>query len=92
MMKEDGPPTSNKMTMEMFFFKALPEQICFKISQFIRTILLYIVCKFQANLFRQSFEKKYISMVILFDVGGPHDIIMADDTRREDLKFQFSLK
>ena len=57
MMKEDRPPTSNKMTMEIFFFEALPEQICFRISQFIRTISLYIVCKFQVNLFRQSFEK-----------------------------------
>ena len=77
MMKEDGPPTSNKW----------PE-----FHSFIRTILLYIVCKFQANLFRQSFDKKYISMVILFDVGGLCDVIAADNARREDLKFQFSLK
>ena len=31
-------------------------------------------------------------MVILFDVGGPHDVIVADDARWDDLKFQFSLK
>ena len=71
-----GSPTSSKMTVEMFFFLVLPEWICFRISQFIRTISLYIVCKFQANPFRQSFKKNHISMVILFDVGGP---ITADD-------------
>ena len=70
-MKEDGPPMSNKMTMEMyFFFKALPEQICFKTSQITETILMYIMCKFQVNLFRQSLKKTNISMVILFDVVG----------------------
>ena len=41
-----------------------------------RTILLYIVCKFQEKLFRQSLKENNISMVIFFDVGGP---IMADD-------------
>ena len=91
MMKEDGPPTSNKMTMEMFFFKLCLNGFA---SEFYSLLGPYRckLCKFQANLFWQSFEKKYISMVILFDVGGPHDIIMADSTRREDLKFQFSLK
>ena len=76
-----GPPTSNKMTMEMYFFEALPEQICLKLTHNVQWYGPNKLWNSEANPFRQSFEKKYISMVILFDVGG---LIMADNTSREE--------
>ena len=53
-----------------FFFESLPGQICMIISQLIGVILLCILCKFEANLFRQSFKKIHFNL-ILFDIGNP---------------------
>ena len=55
-----GPPTSNKKRFKSIFFKAYPAWICFKFTQLISTILLCILCKYEANPCRESFEKKQI--------------------------------
>ena len=71
MMKEDRPPTSNKMTMEMYFFSKL----CLNgfASEFHSLLGPYrcTLCVSFKQICSGKASKKYISMVILFDVGGP---------------------
>ena len=58
------------------FFKAFPAWICFKFTQLISTILLCILCKYEANPCRESFKKIDLNL-LLFDVGGLSSLVMA---------------
>ena len=71
------PPTSNKRRFKSIFFEAFPAWICFKFTQLISTIPLCILCKYEANPCRESFEKKIDLNLLLFDVGGPSSLVMA---------------
>ena len=71
---------SNKRRFKFIYFEAFPAWICFKFTQVIGTIPLCIVCKYKANPCRESFRKNNLNL-LLFDVGGPRDVIMADNAR-----------
>ena len=79
------PPISNKMEWKWIYFEALPRQICLIILQLIGVILLCILCKFEANWFRQSFEKIHF-YPILFDVGDPQYVMWLADVPVRDLE------
>ena len=71
-----GPLHQIKGDLNLFFFKAFPAWICFKFTQLISTILLCILCKYEANPCRESFKKIDLNL-LLFDVGGPSSLVMA---------------
>ena len=77
--KEDGPPTSNKRRFKSIFSKLSQHGFASYLHR-IHSGIVLINCVNLKQIHAGKASRKIDLNLLLFDVGGPCDIIAADDT------------
>ena len=85
MTKEDGPPISNKRRYKSIFLKLFLHGFASYLHR-IHSDIVLINCVNLKQIHAGKALKKIDLNLLLFDVGGLHDIIAADDTSRRNFK------